>query len=79
MPSNATENAAAVAVVIIANWLISHLANSWAMPSEVQSAAQALIVVSLGGWFKARWTAAQAATPMPTSADIVTSTPTAKQ
>ena len=59
MPSNATESTAAMGIVIIANWLLSHLVMSWAMPPEVQSAVQALIVITLGSWFKARWMAGQ--------------------
>lgn len=40
-------HAAALAIVVILNWLLAHLATDWAMPPEVQSALQALISIGL--------------------------------
>ncbi len=54
MPSNTTENAVALAIVVILNWLLTHLATTWAMPPEVQSSLQALIVAVGGAWLRAR-------------------------
>lgn len=51
MPQNShVQNIVAFAFVVIANWILAHLANSWVMPSEVQSAFQTLIGVSVGAW-----------------------------
>lgn len=54
MPSNTTENAVALACVVILNWLLTHLCTTWAMPPEVQSSLQALIVAGGGAWLKRR-------------------------
>lgn len=43
-------NVAAVAIVIIANWIIAHVATEWVMPTEVQAAFQGLITFA-GGMF----------------------------
>lgn len=59
MPSNTTENAVALGLVVIANWLLAHLATNWAMPSEVQSSLQTLIIALLGYWLKKRATRGQ--------------------
>lgn len=52
MPSNTIENAVALAIVVIADWLLAHLATSWVMPSEVQSSVQGLLIAVMGAWFK---------------------------
>jgi hypothetical protein len=51
---NHSPNVAAVAVVIIVNWILAHVANDWVLPQEVQSAVQALITVWLGWWLAKR-------------------------
>ena len=43
-------NVAAVAIVIIANWIICHLAPDWRLDPEVQTAFQGLITFA-GGMF----------------------------
>lgn len=45
-----SEQALAMAFVIIINWLISHLATSWQLPPEVQSAVQSCFVIVIG-WY----------------------------
>lgn len=42
-----TGNVVALGVVVILNWIIAHLANSWTMPPEVQSALQTLLAVAI--------------------------------
>lgn len=54
MPASSAENAIALGLVVLANWLLAHLATSWAMPPEVQSSLQAMIIALLGAWFKTR-------------------------
>lgn len=39
------EQVLAMSIVIIFNWLIAHLATSWALPPEVQSAVQSSLVI----------------------------------
>ena len=43
-----TEDIVALSLVVLANWLIAHLATSWVLPPEVSSAVQTLIVVGFG-------------------------------
>ena len=47
---NHSPNVAAVAVVIIGNWILAHVATEWVMPAEVQSAFQGLITFAAGAW-----------------------------
>lgn len=54
MPNNTTENATALALVVIANWFLAHLSTDWVMPSEVQSSLQALIVAGFGWYLQNR-------------------------
>jgi uncharacterized protein YggT (Ycf19 family) len=49
-----TANATAMAFVIWVNWLLAHLATSWVMPSEVESAVQALLVALLSEYLATR-------------------------
>lgn len=51
MPSNSSENALALAIMVIGNWIIAHLVTDWVMPTEVQSSAQTLLVAFLGTHF----------------------------
>lgn len=51
---NHTGSVAALALVVIINWLIAHLATDWVMPPEVQSAVQTLISVTLTAWLLRR-------------------------
>jgi hypothetical protein len=44
------EQTLAMAFVIFLNWMISHLANSWVMPSEVESAVQSCLVIIIA-WY----------------------------
>lgn len=48
--SHATANLLAFATVVELNWVIAHVATSWAMPSEVQSAVQTSITIWLTWW-----------------------------
>lgn len=41
------EQALALALVVFLNWLLSHLANSWTMPTEVQSSVQTAFSILL--------------------------------
>ena len=54
LPSNSSENALALALMVIANWLMAHLVTDWVMPSEVQSACQTLLIAGLGWHFGQR-------------------------
>lgn len=47
-PAQHAENATALAVVVVVNWLLAHLANEWVMPAEVANALQSLVIVLLG-------------------------------
>lgn len=47
---NHSPNVAAVALVIIGNWFLAHVATEWVLPPEVQTAFQSLITVGLGWW-----------------------------
>lgn len=42
------EQALALSLVVILNWLLAHLVTSWAMPPEVQSAVQSIITIGIG-------------------------------
>lgn len=53
-PNGSTENAIALAMVVLANWFLAHLATDWVMPSEVQSSLQGLLVVAIGCWLRLR-------------------------
>ena len=85
MPSNTTENATALAIVVIGNWLLTHLATEWTMPPEVQSSVQALIVAGFGGYLavrvrrKARAEAARQKATDNAAADAPPATATATQ
>ena len=50
MPQRANEQATALALVVIFNWLLSHDATSWVMPPEVQSSLQSLISFVYGSY-----------------------------
>ena len=52
-----TGSVVALALVVILNWFLSHLATSWAMPPEVQSAVQTLISIAVTAWLG--WLAAR--------------------
>lgn len=47
---NTNEQALALACVVIINWLIAHLATSWVMPPEVQSAVQSTVTILISYW-----------------------------
>lgn len=64
MPSNNTENAIALGVVVVANWLLSHVATSWVMPPEVQSSVQATIIAIFGAYLQYRRQSAAAPAPV---------------
>lgn len=40
------EAAFALACVVLLNWVLAHLATSWVMPSEVQSAVQTIVSIT---------------------------------
>lgn len=64
---SATENTLALAIVVILNWLMAHLATSWAMPSEVQSALQSIITISIA-YYLSKQPAAPKPAPLPVAA-----------
>lgn len=64
MQRSTNEQALALACVVILNWLIAHLATSWAMPPEVQSAVQSVITIGIGYYLSTR-----APKPAPVQAD----------
>ena len=43
-------NVIGLALIVVANWLLSHIATSWVMPPEVAQAMQSLIVALLTIW-----------------------------
>ncbi len=63
MAAGGTENATALAAVVMANWILAHVATDWVMPQEVSGAAQAIILAGFGA-FLARRRAAKAAIPV---------------
>lgn len=52
----------AVALVVILNWVLAHEANAWTMPSEVQSAFQFILGLTMAGviWLAMAWGASLA-------------------
>lgn len=48
MPRRANEQAFALALVVIINWVLAHLMTDWAMPPEVQSSLQSIITITIG-------------------------------
>ncbi len=62
MAAGGTENATAYGAVVLANWILAHVATNWVMPQEVSGAAQAIILAGFGA-FLARRRAAKAAIP----------------
>jgi hypothetical protein len=45
MLQKTNEQALALALVVILNWLLAHLATNWTMPPEVANAAQSVITI----------------------------------
>lgn len=43
-------NGLALALMVMVNWVLAHLATNWVMPPEVSSAAQSIITALLTVW-----------------------------
>jgi hypothetical protein len=45
--ARSTEDVVALSLMVILNWLLAHIATSWVLPPEVQSATQTLLTVCI--------------------------------